>query len=415
MNQSCSRRNTEVELAGTKQAIEFDADVVVVGLGAMGSNVAWRLAQRGVRVLGVERFSPGHVQGSSHGHTRLFRVACLEHPNLVTMARRSRELWLELEKTTGRRIFEQTGAISIGPASSSVISGPLLAAAEHALPIERVSRNDIWRYTLGHENIPDDWQAVWDPEGGVVRPEAGVTAAVEAAENAGARIVTDTRVTDIRLIHDGVEVVTSTAIFRAPQAVVTAGAWLGKLVPNLPLRPLRVPMTWFAPRDPEDDSFGVNNFPVFIRSIDTETAYWGHGAIDGFDAKVGLDWDDKYRWTDADEIDRSLSQQDWQRVSEAVAAGLPGLDPVPSRATTCVVTHSPDGQFIVGRPDGDPRLTIGGGCSGHAFKHATGIGELIAQQITGEAPYVDPGFIDPNRFDSDEVAAFFEAPLSKSH
>src|SRR4051794_295268 len=113
----------------------MDADVILVGLGAMGSSAAWRLAGRGVRVLGIERFTPGHVQGSSHGHSRLFRVACLEHPNLVTMARRSRALWLELEGVTGRRIFEQTGAISIGPSASSVISGVLVAAKEHGLPV----------------------------------------------------------------------------------------------------------------------------------------------------------------------------------------------------------------------------------------------------------------------------------------
>jgi sarcosine oxidase len=392
---------------------ELDADVIVVGLGAMGSNAAWRLAQRGVRVLGIERFTPGHVQGSSHGHSRLFRVACLEHPNLVTMARRSRDLWLELEEITGRHIFEQTGAISIGPSASPVISGVLLAAEEHDLPVEWVSRADIGRYIAGQENIPDDWEGVWDPEGGILGPEAGVLAAVEAAEAAGARILTDTRVTDIRLVDGGVEVVTPTATFQSAQVIVAAGAWLSKLIPGLPLRPLRVPMTWFAPRDPRDERFRLENFPVFIRAIDAETAYWGHGSVDGFDAKVGLDWDDNYQWTDADAIDRTVSHVDWRRVSEAVAAGIPGLDPEPSRITTCVVTHSPDGQFVIGRPGGDSRLIIAGGDSGHAFKHATGIGELIAQLTVGEVPYVDAEFVDPDRFEPGQVATFHAAPLSK--
>ena len=392
----------------------FDADVIVVGLGAMGSNAAWQLARRGVSVLGIERFTPGHVLGSSHGHTRLFRVACLEHPTLVTMARRSRDLWIELEELTGRDIFEQTGAISIGPSESTVISGVLVAAAEHNLPVERVSRADIGRYARGHENIPAEWVGLWDPEGGVVRPEDGVLAAVEAAAAAGARILNDTRVIDIRLVDDGVEVVTPTAVFRAAQVIVTAGAWLGKLVPNLPLRPLRVPMTWFSPRDPADDRFTIENLPVFIRAIDTETAFWGHGAIDGYDAKVGLDWDDNYRWTDADAIDRTVSQLDWQRVSEAVAGGLPGLDSEPSRITTCVVTHSPDGQFLVGRPGGDARLLIGGGDSGHAFKHATAIGELLAQLALGEETFVDTAFIDPDRFEADQAATFHSAPLAKA-
>ena len=388
----------------------FDADVIVVGLGAMGSNAAWRLAERGLRVLGIDRFTPGHVQGSSHGHSRLFRVACLEHPNLVTMARRSRELWLELEQKTGRHVFDQTGAISIGPAESPLISGVLLAAEVHNLPVERVARADISRYTAGQENIPEDWVGLWDPEGGVLRPEAGVQAAVEAAALAGARVLTDTRVTDIRLLEGGVEVVTQTAVFRAPQVVITAGAWLGKLVPDLPLRPLRVPMTWFAPRDAQDDRFRIENFPVFIRAIG-DTVFWGHGSFEGYDAKVGLDWDDNFQWTDADEIDRTVSYLDWQHVSEAVADGIPGLNPEPSRITTCVVTHSPDGQFIVGRPHGDSRLFVGGGDSGHAFKHATGIGELIAQLIIGETPYVNPDFINPDRFEPGQAPTYHASPV----
>jgi sarcosine oxidase len=382
----------------------FDADVIVVGLGAMGSAAAWRLAERGVGVLGVERFTPGHVQGSSHGHSRLFRVACFEHPDLVAMAQRSRELWLELEHLSGRRIFEQTGAITIGPPNSAVFSRTLLAMAEHDLPVKRLGWGDIGRYAIGHENIPDDWEGLWDPEAGLVRPEAGVLAAIAAAEAAGARVLPDTRVTAIQLVDGGVEIITPTAAFRAPQVVVTAGAWLGKLVPHLPLRPLRVPITWFAPRDPSDERFRIERFPPFIRVLDDDRAFWGHGSLDGFDAKVGLDWDDNYRWTDADAIDRTVCQLDWQGVSEAVETGVPGLDPKPSRVATCVVTHSPDGLFVIGRPDGDGRLVIGGGDSGHAFKHAPGIGELIAQLIVGEQPYLNPAFVNPDRFEPGQAA-----------
>lgn len=388
----------------------FDADVIVVGLGAMGANAAWRLAARGLRVIGIERFEPGHVHGSSHGQSRLFRVACLEHPNLVTMARRSRELWLELESLSGEHIFDQTGAVTIGPSGGSVIADTLRAAQEHSLPVVRLTREEVANYSMGHENIPEGWEALWDPEGGVVRPEAGVTAATRAAEIAGATVYTDTKVRDIRLIDGGVEVVTATATFRARQAVVTAGAWLGKLLPDIPVRPLRVPMTWFAPRDSNDKRFEIDNFPVFIRSIDEHASFWGHGSVDGHDAKVGLDWDDNYQWTDADSIDRSVSQRDWENVAAAVEAALPGLNPAPSRVTTCMVTHSPDGQFIIGHLNDDSRILVGGGDSGHAFKHATGIGELIAQLVVGEEPYVNPEFVSPSRFAPGAAPTFHASP-----
>lgn len=383
-----------------------DADVIVVGLGAMGSAAAWRLSERGIRVLGIERFTPGHVQGSSHGHSRVFRVACLEHPLLVTVARRSRELWIELGALTGTRILDQTGTLTIGDPAGDVFTATLAAAARHDLPVERIAHDDLSRLAPGHENVPEGWEGIWDPEGGVVRPEAGVKAAAEAARAAGAQILTDTRVTDIRLVDDGVEVVTPTRVFRAAQVVVTTGAWLGKLLPGLPVRPLRVPMTWFAPKDPFDERFTLENFPVFIRAIDGGTSFWGHGSMDGHGAKVGMDWDDNFRWTDADAIDRSVSPLDWEGVAAMVAEGIPGLDPQPTSVTTCVVTHSPDGQFLIGRPGGDSRIIVGGGDSGHAFKHATGIGELIAQLATGEEPYVDPAFVDPNRFAPGENLTF---------
>src|SRR3954454_23135960 len=123
----------------------FDAEVAVIGLGAMGSNALWRLAARGVDVLGFEQFRPGHVQGSSHGKTRVFRVACLEHPNLVPLARRSRELWIDLQEKSGTPVIRNTGAVLIGPEVSDLIAGTLAAAAAHDLPISRLTRGELQR------------------------------------------------------------------------------------------------------------------------------------------------------------------------------------------------------------------------------------------------------------------------------
>jgi sarcosine oxidase len=377
---------------------ELDGDLAVVGLGAMGANAAWRLAMRGVRVIGIERFHPGHVQGSSHGHTRVFRVACLEHPNLVPLARRSRELWTELQVRSGTPVIRSTGAVMIGPRNSRVISGTLAAAAEHGLPVTRLSREELQCRFPQHQNLAEDHVAVWDPEAGLVHPEAGIIAAVDAARDAGASIYTDTRVTGIELVEGGAVVRTATRDFRVAQVVVTTGAWLNKLVPSLPLKPLRTPMMWFKPKRDGSDAFTLEQFPVFIRAVDPENWIWGHGAGDGFGVKIGPDMDPNFHEVDPDTINRGISEADWRLVSKLIATALPDLDPTPILTTTCMVTHSPDLQFQIGRPGRDPRLIVGGGCSGHAFKHASGIGELIAQIASHEAPLVSLDFIDPDRF-----------------
>jgi len=376
---------------------QYDADIVVVGLGAIGSSTLWRLAERGISVIGLEQFSPGHDRGSSHGNSRLFRVACLEHPNLVTMARRSRDLWRDLEALSGESLLKVTGSVTIGEPSTAAIRGALAAAEVHSLDVELLTSAEVRERLPQHAGIPNDHIGVCDPEAGILRPEAAIVAAVEAAQGAGAQVVPKSPVAGIERVDDGVIVTTATTSFTARQVVLTAGAWLGNLVPDLPVRSRRVMQSWFAPKQPDDPSFSLDNLPVFIRVNDEATSYWGHGDFDGGGTKIGIDWDPNARWTAPDQLDRNVHQVDFQLVSDVVASGLPGLDPNPLRVLPCMVTYTPDHQFFVGRPKDDQRLIVGGGGSGHAFKHAAGIGEAIAQIASGEEPFLDTGFVSPTR------------------
>jgi sarcosine oxidase len=384
-------------------AVDFDADVAVVGLGALGAHAVWRLAERGLRVIGFEQFAPGHALGSSHGQTRLFRVACLEHPALVTVARRSRELWQELQEHTADPILDVTGGVMIGPADSDVILGTLAAADAHDLPVEPLTRDQVIERFPQHQNLAEGTVGVWDPEAGVAHPETAIIAAVDAARAAGAEIYTDTKVAAIEPTAGGVLIDTVDRSFTVRQVVVTTGAWLDKLVPGLELNPTRTPMTWFGPADPADASFTLQKFPVFIRAIDQDNVIWGHGSADLNGVKIGPDHDDNFLSIDPDDLDRTITAKDHELVSHLVRKALPGLDPTPTRIITCMVTHSRDDQFIIGRPRADPRLVVGGGDSGHAFKHAAGIGELLAQMVAGEPTYVDTAFVNPDRlFDTEQ-------------
>ncbi|QAY72045.1 N-methyl-L-tryptophan oxidase [Agromyces protaetiae] len=380
----------------------FDADVAVIGLGAIGSSAAWRLAARGLDVIGFEQFEPGHAWGGSTGATRLFRVACLEHPGLTPIARRARDLWRELEASGGQSLFLETGGLMIGPPDSHIVEGTLAAAVSHDLPVERLDASEIANRFPGHARLEPGDIGVWDPEAGILRPEAAIVAAVDAARAAGARIVTGTRVTAVESDADGVTMRTDASVFRVRQVAVTAGPWIGRFLPGVPLTPHRVVMTWFRARG--GHSADLDRLPVFIRSVPgRDTWIWGHGAFAGdglspaFDVKVGPEFDGPFDADDPDAIDREIRPEEFELIADLVAATFPDVEPWPSAATTCIMTHTPDGQFVVGATR-DPRVFVGGGCSGHSFKHASALGELVAQAIAGEASFTDAEFLDPRRF-----------------
>lgn len=373
------------------------SEVVVVGLGAFGSAALWRLAERGVSATGIERYSIGHNLGSSHGLTRLFRIACQEHTGLPPIARKSLELWTGLGEQTGTRLVHQTGCLSVGSPDSRPVKGTLAAAAAAGVPVAEISSDELisrqQQYRLGPGEV-----GVWDPGGGLCFPERNIQAQAAAARRLGAMIYPNTMVLSIDERPDAVTVLTPTIEFLASQVVVTAGAWLGKLMPSLPLAPRRTPQYWFRPRDPESGDFTLANFPAFIWQCSNGDHLWGHGSGDGFAVKVGPGHLGLPS-IDPDQVDRYIHpDSDIDPVAASVTRAFPGLDPRPAKVITCMITDSPDGQFIVGHLSGGSRVVVAGGDSGHGFKHSAGIGELLAQIVTGEQPYCDASFLDPARF-----------------
>jgi sarcosine oxidase len=373
-------------------------DVVVVGLGAFGSAALWRLAERGVAAAGIERYRVGHNLGSSHGLTRLFRIACKEHPGLPPVAMKSLELWTGLGEQTGERLVHQTGCLSVGLPDSPPVKGTLAAAAAAGVPVTEISPGELTTRQPQYAGLGPGEVGVWDPGGGVCFPERNVRAQAAAARRLGAEVYENTMALSIEADQDGVTVLTPTIEFRASQVVVTAGAWLGKLIPSLPLAPRRTPQYWFRPRDPESDDFTLARFPAFIWQRSNGEHLWGHGSAEGFGIKVGPGGVDRPA-IDPDEVDRYIHpDSDIAPVAAIVAQAFPGLDPHPAKVITCMNTGSPDGQFIVGRLNGDSRIVVAGGDSGHGFKHSAGIGELLAQNVVGEQPFCDATFLDPARF-----------------
>ncbi|MFI2238489.1 N-methyl-L-tryptophan oxidase [Streptomyces chrestomyceticus] len=381
----------------------WDAEVAVIGLGAWGSAALWQLAARGTDVIGVERFVPGHALGSSHGGSRMFRVTCLEHPGLVPLARRSLELWRELEAQSGESLLHQGGGLLIGPPEGQIAGGTLRAAAEHGIDVQPMSAEELRAAHPRHAHVPEHHIGVLEPGAGITRPEGSVRAAVRLARSAGAQVITGTQVTALTSCDGGVEVRTGARTLRVRQAVVTVGAWLPTLVPGLPLTTTRMPITWFRPAADGGtgarDAFGLERFPVFMRELDSGAVLWGSGRENGFDVKLGLEYAGAgFRPMDPEDTDRSVGADDWSDLSALLAEHIPGLERAPARAAVCMFSATPDGQFVIGRPGGDPRMVVAGGCNAHGSKHAPGIGEALADLVTEGAMRVPLDFTDPDRF-----------------
>uniref|UniRef100_UPI0003645A17 FAD-dependent oxidoreductase n=1 Tax=Streptomyces xiaopingdaonensis TaxID=1565415 RepID=UPI0003645A17 len=240
---------------------------------------------------------------------------------------------------------------------------------------------------------------VWDPEAGLCYPERAVCASVAEARRLGAEVRTRTEVLAVEPDAGGVTLHTSAGEVRAGKAVLATGAGLPALVPELPLVPRPTPLTWFRAADPASDAFTLPRFPAFVWERPDGDHLWGHGsdAQGGHDVKVGVAGlvdDTPFPWQPDDgRLDAAA-----RRLAPRIATAFPGLVPHPVRTDPCVVTDSPDGQFLLGPLPHAPNLLVAGGDTGHGFKRAAGVGELLAQYVHGEEPYCDAGFTDPARF-----------------
>ncbi len=378
---------------------DADAEVAVVGLGAWGACALWQIAARGFDVIGIDRYGTANVHGSSHGESRMFRTACLEHPGLVPLARRSGELWADLERQTATRLLARTGAMLIGPPDGRIVAGALAAAREHGLDVEVLDPPRMRARVPAHDGLPADHVGIVEPAGGLTAPEATIDAAVTAARAAGARVFADTRVTSIELVDDGAVLHTALRPIRVARVVVAVGPWLSQFVPDLPLEVVRMPTTWFTPVTP-DPRFTLERLPVFMRELDGGDVIWGHGSLPGArELKLGLeDGGRHFRVVDPETLDRSVSPADWSALAELLPAAIPGVSALPTRVTGNIYARTPDGQFVLGRLRGDPRMVVAGGCGGHGFKHATGVGEVIADLVQDKEPRSPLAFADPDRF-----------------
>lgn len=369
-------------------------DCVVVGLGGAGSSAAFHLAQGGTRVLGLEQFGPVHSHGSSHGMTRIYRPAYSEGPAYVPLVRRAQELWSELQAATGEKILRQTGGLIIGRRTHQMVLGALRSAKEYSLKHAILDAPTV-RSRFPQFAVRDDEVAVWDPDAGALFPENCIRAHSAAAVEAGAELHYGERVRRWSASSGSVEIASDSGSYHARSLVLTAGPWTSFLAPDLRL-PLSVEqqfVSWFPSADSSLTS--PDRMPVFI--WDRGAGVDAYGLPDfGDGVKVGLGSGRPI--TSPGEVDPIPKAEDIEAVRRFVGQSLRGVDPRETLAVSCLYTNAPDHNFVVGPHPRHSNVIVVSACSGHGFKFASVIGEVVVPLTRGQIPSFDLSPFSLSRF-----------------
>lgn len=371
--------------------------MIVVGLGAMGSATCRQLAARGVSVIGIDRYAPPHPWGSTHGDTRITRLAIGEGREYVPLARRSHELWRELEAETGEELLTQTGIVILGHPSSMFLAETRAAAREYGIEHRDLTNDDVRAefpmFAAGEQTV-----AYYEPEAGYLRPERAVAAQVTLALRHGARLHLDECVESWSASQDGVTLRTDCATYAARQLVLCAGAWIADLVPAMRdlVAVYRQLLFWFPIREGYTT---LRDMPAFVWDVGGDQAgfvhldgFYGFPAIDGPDGGVKVASEFYEQTTAADGRQHPATAAEIDRMYRGcVESFLPWLGGEPLRTVSCLYTSTRKSRFIIDRHPEHDTVMVVSACSGHGFKHSAAIGEAVAQWLTGDGPEIDLG------------------------
>lgn len=361
-------------------------DVIVVGLGAHGSSTLYHLARRGLRVLGLEQFNICNIRGSSHGTHRLVRLAYKNGRTYVPLLLRSVELWRELEDVTGERLYCRSGVLSAAPVGDGGIGEFEASAREFGLAHEMLTATQI-NSRFEAFRVDRDVAGIFQRDSGFVFCERSVATHTILAMSHGVEIRTGVAVRGVEVKGGRVQVETAAGAFEAGQVVLSAGGWIGKLVPELqPYHKIgRRVLGWFVPRRPA--AFDPKICPGFTFRKGDRSIYGF--PISGYPGvKIGRDkhFDEN---GDPDELPREAGPRDEELLRDAMGIFLREVDGACIRLQGCIVTHTPDRDFIIDSLPDHPQVHVVSMCSGHGFKFSAVSGEIIADRVLGNRDRFD--------------------------
>jgi sarcosine oxidase len=370
-------------------------DVIVAGVGGMGSATVHHLARRGCSVLGIERYDIPHEMGSSHGASRIIRLAYAEDPRYVPLLRRSYELWRELENRSGERLLYITGGIDAGDEHSEIVTGSLRSCRKHHLQHEVLDPRKLQARFPGYR-LKRGMLAVHQPDAGFLLPERCIVSHVMSAQRDGAEIHAREQLLEWRVRGRNIEVKTDRDVYLARRMIVTAGPWARDIIPQLGALaiPERQVVIWTQPLRPE--LFALGAFPIF--NMDSrEGHFYGfpvHG-VPGF--KIGK-YHHREERSDADAIDRECHREDEEVLRRGIRAYFPDADGPTMAMKSCIFTNSPDEHFILDFHPRHSKIVIAAGFSGHGFKFCSVVGEIMADLALDGATRHDISMFRLSRF-----------------
>lgn len=368
-------------------------EVIVIGVGTMGSATCYHLAKRGVKVLGLEQFGIPHEQGSHAGQSRIIRKAYFEHPDYVPLLELAYRNWREMERVSGAELYVPTGLLYLGDPEHAVMKGVKASAVQFGIPLERPNADAYPQIRVSAEQ-----ELLFEPDAGFVTPERSVLVHVAEAMKLGAEIRTQVEVGRWRVEGGGVVVETSSGSFSADRLVITAGPWTSKLVPLLKpkLEVTRQSLVWVMPEDPE--AFQLGKFPCWVIAEEgLHGVYYGFPmlSVDRFQGPIGLKLAHHAPATicDPDQVDRNIYPEDSVPMVEVLRKCFRKGFKQLSAVKTCLYTNTADGNFIIDQLPGHDNVYVAAGFSGHGFKFAAGIGEIMADLAVDRKTEFPIGFL----------------------
>lgn len=359
--------------------------VIVVGAGSMGMATGYYLGKKGIDTLLIDAYDPPHGMGSHHGETRLIRHAPNEGGQYVPLVSRAQELWYELEGESNRRLFHPTGTLIVGEENASFVKDTIAVANQFSLSMEKLNASDI-ESRWPQFSIPDHFTGFFESSSGLLLNEEAILAYKKLSDSYQVTMQPNTKVTSVKPFVDGVVVETDNKTFYADKVIVSAGAWTGNLLRDLglPLQTVRKTFGWF---ETNDKSFQPPMLPCFYFGFENQK-YYGFPGIKGSGVKVGRNDSER-------NIDPDLMKQDFGKYTSDekdlkyfTKKFLPGAADKFKRGKSCMITKTPDKNFIIDMHPQFENVVIAGGFSGHGFKYSSVIGEILSQLVTnGETPH----------------------------
>jgi sarcosine oxidase len=378
-------------------------DIIVLGVGSMGSSSCYFLAKQGYKVLGLEQFTISHEFGSHAGQSRVIRKAYFEHPDYIPLLIRAYQNWKQLEKETGEQLYFKTGLVYFGPPDHIVMQGVNQSASLYGIELENVNRDEI-KKRFPQFQIPENYQCLFEPDAGFVRPEKTIQLYTELAKKNRAQINTNEKVLDWEKDGDGIVVNTDKNHYHCNKLVITAGAWAGKMIPGFEkkLKITRQFISWIKPKNESD--FSLGKFPCWLLADDKKPGvYYGFPSLspEKFGQPAGLKLSHHHAAveTDPDHVNRQPTPEDEENLKWALNKYFPGVFESFLTEKICLYSNTSDENFIIDKlPGYEDRVVIACGFSGHGFKFVPVVGEILADLVISGKTNFSMEFLTAKRF-----------------